>query len=100
MEPLTSGKYPHSMSSLVKHRLPKFTREQSIMIKGSYDFLGLNYYTASYVANAPLSSYNGSRLSYVLDWHGTYTSKHYGTKIVTYIYCHMCSPMLVFDHLL
>ncbi|KMT14423.1 hypothetical protein BVRB_4g072010 [Beta vulgaris subsp. vulgaris] len=81
MEPLTSGKYPHSMSSLVKHRLPKFTREQSIMIKGSYDFLGLNYYTASYVANAPLSSSNSSRLSYVSDWHGTYTNERHGIPI-------------------
>lgn len=76
MDPLTRGKYPQSMSYLVKDRLPKFTKEQSMMIKGSYDFLGLNYYTTSYVANAPSSSTNGSRFSYLSDWHGTYTSKY------------------------
>uniref|UniRef100_A0A803KM14 Uncharacterized protein n=1 Tax=Chenopodium quinoa TaxID=63459 RepID=A0A803KM14_CHEQI len=79
MEPLTTGNYPHSMSSLVKDRLPKFTKEQSKMIKGSFDFLGLNYYTASYVANAPPASLNGSRtrFSYLSDWHGTYSSIFY-----------------------
>lgn len=81
MEPLTRGKYPQSMSSLVKDRLPKFTREQSMMIKGSFDFLGLNYYTASYVANDPLSSLNVSRLSYLSDWHGTYTNERHGIPI-------------------
>ncbi|KAM7476673.1 hypothetical protein LguiB_023916 [Lonicera macranthoides] len=31
-------------------RLPDFTDEQSEMLKGSADFIGLNYYTAKYVA--------------------------------------------------
>ncbi|CAO2832916.1 unnamed protein product [Amaranthus hypochondriacus] len=81
MDPLTRGKYPQSMSYLVKDRLPKFTKEQSMMIKGSYDFLGLNYYTTSYVANAPSSSTNGSRFSYLSDWHGTYTNERHGIPI-------------------
>lgn len=53
MEPLTYGDYPHSMRSLVGNRLPKFTKEESKMIKGSFDFLGLNYYTAFYSVYAP-----------------------------------------------
>lgn len=53
MDPLTTGDYPNSMRSLVRDRLPKFSRKQSATLKGSYDFVGLNYYTANYVAYSP-----------------------------------------------
>ncbi|XP_019457141.1 PREDICTED: cyanogenic beta-glucosidase-like [Lupinus angustifolius] len=53
MEPLTKGEYPKSMRSLVGSRLPKFSKEQARLLTGSFDFLGLNYYTAMYVSNAP-----------------------------------------------
>ncbi|KAG8646357.1 beta-glucosidase 12 [Manihot esculenta] len=53
MDPLTSGAYPESMVKLVGNRLPKFTKEQSEMVKGSFDFLGLNYYSAFYVSDMP-----------------------------------------------
>ena len=52
VDPLTNGDYPHSMQSLVGDRLPKFTREQSKLVNGSFDFLGLNYYTANYAADS------------------------------------------------
>ncbi|ESW22409.1 hypothetical protein PHAVU_005G151600, partial [Phaseolus vulgaris] len=52
MEPLRSGKYPQSMISLVGKRLPKFSNEESKLLAGSFDFLGLNYYTTYYAANA------------------------------------------------
>ncbi|XP_070050463.1 beta-glucosidase 13-like [Nicotiana tomentosiformis] len=39
------------MRRLVQDRLPKFTTEQAEMVKGSYDFLGLNYYTSNYASN-------------------------------------------------
>ncbi|KAB2607368.1 beta-glucosidase 12-like [Pyrus ussuriensis x Pyrus communis] len=48
IEPLTSGSYPHTMKVLVGKRLPVFTAEQSKLIKGSYDFIGINYYTTHY----------------------------------------------------
>ncbi|OAY73437.1 Beta-glucosidase 12, partial [Ananas comosus] len=48
LEPLTRGKYPSSMQSLVGNRLPVFSKTQSELVKGSYDFIGVNYYTASY----------------------------------------------------
>ncbi|KAL9455292.1 hypothetical protein AB3S75_010661 [Citrus x aurantiifolia] len=64
MDPLTNGNYPHTMQSLVADRLPKFSKEQSEMLEGSFDFLGLNYYTSSYVAYAPqLRSANKSCLT-------------------------------------
>ncbi|XP_058729971.1 cyanogenic beta-glucosidase-like [Vicia villosa] len=53
MDPLTRGEYPRSMRNLVEKRLPKFSREESRELKGSFDFLGLNYYTSYYVADAP-----------------------------------------------
>ncbi|XP_068501274.1 beta-glucosidase 12-like [Phaseolus vulgaris] len=52
MEPLTSGKYPKSMRSLVGKRLPKFSKKETKLLTGSMDFLGLNYYTTNYAANA------------------------------------------------
>ncbi|KAH0765987.1 hypothetical protein KY285_001858 [Solanum tuberosum] len=51
MHPVTYGDYPVSMRERVKNRLPKFTSEEAEMVKNSYDFLGLNYYTSSYAAN-------------------------------------------------
>lgn len=53
MEPLHSGTYPAVMVSHVGARLPKFSRSESLMVKGSFDFIGLNYYTANYAADAP-----------------------------------------------
>ncbi|KAJ6750533.1 hypothetical protein OIU85_001106 [Salix viminalis] len=51
--PLTYGDYPKIMKAIVGHRLPKFTKEQSALVKGSIDFLGVNYYTTNYAANNP-----------------------------------------------
>ncbi|WKA02454.1 hypothetical protein VitviT2T_020642 [Vitis vinifera] len=56
MNPLSYGDYPHSMRKLVGRRLPKFTPRQSLLIKGSFDFLGLNYYTANYAAHVPVAN--------------------------------------------
>uniref|UniRef100_A0A2N9H0B6 Beta-glucosidase n=1 Tax=Fagus sylvatica TaxID=28930 RepID=A0A2N9H0B6_FAGSY len=51
MEPLNSGLYPAEMVNHVNKRLPQFSREQSSMVKGSFDFIGINYYSANYAAN-------------------------------------------------
>ncbi|XP_043688416.1 raucaffricine-O-beta-D-glucosidase-like [Telopea speciosissima] len=55
MDPVTFGDYPSSMQHLVRDRLPKFSPKESLILKGSYDFLGVNYYTAKYVTHAPYS---------------------------------------------
>ncbi|KAF8715060.1 hypothetical protein HU200_027607 [Digitaria exilis] len=65
MDPLTRGDYPLSMRTLVGNRLPQFTKEQSEMVKDSFDFIGLNYYTANYADNLPPS--NGLNLTYGTD---------------------------------
>ncbi|XP_042489592.1 beta-glucosidase 12-like isoform X2 [Macadamia integrifolia] len=67
MQPLTYGRYPKSMRSLLGNRLPEFVKEQSAMVKGSFDFLGLNYYTANYAANSLYS--NSVNQSYFTDFH-------------------------------
>ncbi|KAJ9697880.1 hypothetical protein PVL29_007146 [Vitis rotundifolia] len=72
MDPLTYGDYPHSMRSLVGKRLPKFSKEQSETLKGSYDFLGLNYYTANYAAHSPHD--NSINPSYSTDAHAKLTT--------------------------
>ncbi|KAK8935829.1 hypothetical protein KSP39_PZI013370 [Platanthera zijinensis] len=36
------------MRALVRERLPSFTPEESAKLKNSFDFIGLNYYTARY----------------------------------------------------
>ncbi|KAI4333181.1 hypothetical protein L6164_018019 [Bauhinia variegata] len=53
MEPLNSGTYPIVMVKKVGGRLPNFSKLQSLMVKGSFDFIGLNYYTSSYVGSSP-----------------------------------------------
>lgn len=59
LEPLTSGTWPKKMQQFVPSlksknppgRLPEFSWEESEKLKGSYDFLGINYYTANYAAS-------------------------------------------------
>ncbi|PPR89756.1 hypothetical protein GOBAR_AA30932 [Gossypium barbadense] len=53
MEPLMHGEYPESMRRLVKDRLPVFTPEQNELVKGSFDFIGINYYTSRYAKSVP-----------------------------------------------
>ncbi|PNX86467.1 beta-glucosidase 24-like protein, partial [Trifolium pratense] len=65
MEPLTTGDYPKSMRSIVQSRLPKFSKSQSRQVNGSFDFLGLNYYSSSYINNSPPKG--NAKPSYSLD---------------------------------
>lgn len=83
MDPLTNGNYPHTMRSLVGSRLPNFTEEESKLVKGSFEFVGLNYYTTNYVANAPDPRNNIGRTSYLTDYGANLSSKQ---KFDIYIY--------------
>ncbi|CAG7860635.1 hypothetical protein IGI04_033836 [Brassica rapa subsp. trilocularis] len=53
MEPLTKGRYPDIMREIVGSRLPNFTEAEAELVAGSYDFLGLNYYTTQYAQAKP-----------------------------------------------
>lgn len=65
MHPITYGDYPVTMKYLVGDRLPKFTEKQAKLVIGSFDFIGINYYTASYAED--LTSYSNVNLSYTTD---------------------------------
>ncbi|XP_062184374.1 beta-glucosidase 12 [Phragmites australis] len=79
MDPLIRGDYPLSMRALVGNRLPQFTKEQSELVKGSFDFIGLNYYTANYADNLPPS--NGLNISYNSDARANLTGVRNGIPI-------------------
>jgi len=51
-DPIYLGDYPQSMKQAVGSRLPDFTAEQKLKIKGSSDFFGLNHYTTMYASAA------------------------------------------------
>mmetsp|Transcript_37798 Transcript_37798/g.33836 ORF Transcript_37798/g.33836 Transcript_37798/m.33836 type:complete len:88 (+) Transcript_37798:113-376(+) len=52
-DPLVFGKYPDVMVEFAGDRLPKFTPEESEMLKGSWDYIGMNHYSTVY------AKYNG-----------------------------------------
>ncbi|KAL3748052.1 hypothetical protein ACJRO7_009299 [Eucalyptus globulus] len=68
MEPLVYGSYPASMRSIVKERLPTFTNADKELVKGSFDFIGFNYYTSRYAKTITVDP-NAPPTSFSLDWH-------------------------------
>ncbi|GMI73952.1 beta glucosidase 16 [Hibiscus trionum] len=66
MEPLVRGEYPESMRRLVKERLPVFTAEEKELVKGSFDFIGVNYYSSRYAKDIPPTP-NVAPISYLVD---------------------------------
>ncbi|KAJ0084072.1 hypothetical protein Patl1_30172 [Pistacia atlantica] len=49
LNPLVSGEYPITMKKNAGSRMPDFTNLESKQIKGSFDFLGVNFYNTLYV---------------------------------------------------
>ncbi|XP_039120839.1 beta-glucosidase 12-like isoform X2 [Dioscorea cayenensis subsp. rotundata] len=79
MDPLVFGDYPFSMRAYVGNRLPKFTEEQSKLVQGSFDFIGLNYYTSNYAQNIPFSK--TVNISYSTDIHAQQSGDRNGVLI-------------------
>lgn len=50
------GDYPFIMKALVRDGLPTFTTEQKALILGSYDFIGVNYYSSRYAIAIPFDT--------------------------------------------
>jgi beta-glucosidase len=61
------------MRTIVGNRLPQFTKEQSELVKGAFDFIGLNHYTTNYADNYPPS--NGLNVTYDTDARANLTGK-------------------------
>ena len=51
LDPLMFGHYPASMQKLVGNRLPQFSNQESQLVSGSLDFVGINHYTTLYARN-------------------------------------------------
>uniref|UniRef100_A0A7N0UW30 Beta-glucosidase n=2 Tax=Kalanchoe fedtschenkoi TaxID=63787 RepID=A0A7N0UW30_KALFE len=79
LHPLIYGKYPRIMQESVKERLPKFTDEQTELVMGSIDFLGINQYTSSYSSTPYKQSTNIS--SYKNDLNVDSTNENCGIPI-------------------
>lgn len=54
------------MQEIVGDRLPKFTTTEVEMIKGSFDYVGINQYTAYYMKN--ILPPNDGTVGYQQDW--------------------------------
>ncbi|XP_061162617.1 lactase/phlorizin hydrolase-like, partial [Saccostrea echinata] len=80
LNPVMRGDYPKVIKDQVDRksreqglpisRLPKFTESEKNYVKGSYDFLGMNFYTSNIVTNVKSStqSFNGDQdLQYTKD---------------------------------
>ncbi|KAI5660192.1 hypothetical protein M9H77_28985 [Catharanthus roseus] len=65
LHPLVYGEYPKTMQNIVGDRLPKFTQTEVEMIKGSFDYVGINQYTAYYMYHVPQ---NNTSIGYQQDW--------------------------------
>ncbi|KAK3031397.1 hypothetical protein RJ639_037395 [Escallonia herrerae] len=65
--PLTNGEYPSSMTTRVGNRLPRFAAADINVLKGSFDFIGINYYTGEYATDAPIPIGGKKKLSYTTD---------------------------------
>ncbi|KAH9774622.1 Beta-glucosidase 17 [Citrus sinensis] len=78
-DPVTFGNYPESMRRIVGKRLPKFTEGESKLVKGSFDFLAVNYYTTNYADAAPPP--NAFQLSYTADRQVNLTTERDGVPV-------------------
>ncbi|CAI9087585.1 OLC1v1021692C1 [Oldenlandia corymbosa var. corymbosa] len=69
LAPLVHGDYPQSMREYVNpDHLPKMDDADRKAIQGSYDFIGVNYYTARYVAHSePKEKHKKIGRNYVTD---------------------------------
>jgi len=55
VEPVVRGDYPFSMRSLARERLPFFTDKEQEKLVGSYDMMGINYYTSKFSKHIDIS---------------------------------------------
>lgn len=51
-DPVYFGDYPACMRERLGDRLPEFTDEEKVLLKGSSDFFGLNHYTTMFAAES------------------------------------------------
>ncbi|XP_050211262.1 beta-glucosidase 13-like [Mercurialis annua] len=67
LDPIVYGHYPRTMQTLVGDRLPKFTKEEIDLVKGSYDFFGINSYTSNFASANFTADPDPTHLRYATD---------------------------------
>lgn len=55
LDPLVFGDYPATMKKNAGTRIPSFTKLESELVKGSFDFIGIVHYMIAYVKDSPSS---------------------------------------------
>ncbi|MBA0548239.1 hypothetical protein Golob_019348, partial [Gossypium lobatum] len=78
LHPIRYGEYPRTMQEIVGKRLPKFTKEEVKMVNGSFDYVGINQYTTSYISNPTTPS---NVTSYQSDWNAAFANAKNGVQI-------------------
>ncbi|XP_050210211.1 beta-glucosidase 13-like [Mercurialis annua] len=81
LDPLVYGHYPRIMQERVGDRLQNFTKEESLLVKGSYDFLGINSYTSNYASANYTADPDPTHIRYATDSAVTLTKFKDGKSI-------------------
>ncbi|XP_071931866.1 beta-glucosidase 11-like isoform X3 [Coffea arabica] len=55
LHPMVFGDYPHIIKKNAGTKIPALTPRESRLLKGSFDFIGLNHYLTLYVKDSPSS---------------------------------------------
>ncbi|KVI04560.1 Glycoside hydrolase, catalytic domain-containing protein [Cynara cardunculus var. scolymus] len=79
LHPLVYGEYPKTMQNIVKDRLPKFTNQEVKMVKGSFDYVGINQYTTYYMYDPHQKP--PKHLGYQMDWNAGFAFARKGVPI-------------------
>ncbi|KAL5701270.1 hypothetical protein ACHQM5_026624 [Ranunculus cassubicifolius] len=67
INPLVFGDYPKRMKRIAGSRIPSFTSKQAELVKGSYDFIGVNHYFTIYIQDTSQTTPKGSHGGYSSD---------------------------------
>jgi beta-glucosidase len=73
IHPIVYGEYPRTLQTIVGNRLPKFTKEEVKIVKGSIDFVGINQYTTYYMYDPHQSKPKVP--GYQTDWNAGFACK-------------------------
>ncbi|ETM45709.1 hypothetical protein L914_09301 [Phytophthora nicotianae] len=68
LQPMISGDYPVVMRELVGDRLPRFTEQESKILKGSYDLFMINHYASKSVTDCDSPTSKRSCDQLTLGW--------------------------------
>ncbi|PPQ78795.1 hypothetical protein CVT26_005702 [Gymnopilus dilepis] len=70
-DPIYKGHYPASLKRMLRQRLPEFTTDEILVVKGSSDFFGLNNYTTNLVQDGGSDELSGKTKSTFIKPDGT-----------------------------